>query len=327
MEKNIWLDGMMGLVTGDALGVPVQFLSREKIKNRPEGPLTGMESDGTYGMPAGTWSDDSSMALATLNSIIMKKKVDPFDIMQQFVRWEGEGEYTPYGQAFDEGTTCLNAIYRFYRDQDINDCGIKEENANGNGALMRIMPACLYYYVKGSDDAGAIKGIHQVGGLTHNHLRSKMCCGFYYFMVKEILDGINAEEKPGLLSLLQKGISRGIGFYGNGVAESEEMKYLRRLFDLNELCATPENEINSSGYVIDSIEAAVWCLITTGSYRECMVKAANLGEDTDTVAAIAGGLAGLYYGYDGIPSEWLTVIKRREWIEGLCRRAEVRITG
>ena len=94
MKKNIWLDGMMGLVVGDALGVPVQFLSRDEIKNRPEGLVTGMEAGGVYNMPEGTWSDDSSMALATLASIIDKKEADPADIMMRFVKWELKGEYT-----------------------------------------------------------------------------------------------------------------------------------------------------------------------------------------------------------------------------------------
>jgi ADP-ribosylglycohydrolase len=97
------------------------------------------------------------------------------------------------------------------------------------------------------------------------------------------------------------------------------MSYLGRLFDLNEFEAIPEAEIASSGYVVDSIEAAVWCLITTDTFKDCLLKAVNLADDTDTVAAIAGGIAGLYYGYEQVPKEWLSVIKRREWIEDMCK--------
>ena len=103
------------------------------------------------------------------------------------------------------------------------------------------------------------------------------------------------------------------------------MAYLGRLFRLSEFQNVPENEIRTTGYVIDSIEAAVWCLITTDTYNECMLKAVNLGDDTDTVAAIAGGLAGLYYGYEEIPREWLAVIKKREWIEGMCKEMGKRV--
>ena len=326
MKKNIWLDGMIGLVVGDALGVPVQFLSREEIKNRPEGLVTGMEAGGVYNMPEGTWSDDSSMALATLASIIDKKCADPADIMMRFVKWEMNGEYTPFGEAFDQGNTCSSAIYRFAKLPDIKTCGSTGEYANGNGALMRILPVCLYYYdrqkkVCTSEDE-AIEGIHVISGLTHNHIRSKMCCGIYYFCVKSIIDGVKKEQKPVLGALLQEGIDNGLKYYGRDISNLTEMAYLGRLFHLFEFKDVPEEQIKTSGYVIDSIEAAVWCLITTDSYKECMLKAVNLGDDTDTVAAIAGGLAGLYYGYEEIPKDWLAVIKKREWIEGMCEGLE-----
>lgn len=325
MKKNIWLDGMMGLVVGDALGVPVQFMTREEIKNRPQGTVSGMEADGVYDMPAGTWSDDSSMALATLASIIEKKEADPADIMAHFVKWELNGEYTPFGEAFDQGNTCINAIYRFIENPDIKTCGSTGEYANGNGALMRILPACLYYYNRQkkvcTSENEAIEGIHVISGLTHNHIRSKMCCGIYYFMAKRIIDGVTKESKPVLETLLQKGIDDGLKYYGRDLSNLTEMTHLGRLFHLSELRDAPEKEINTTGYIIDSIEAAVWCLITTNSYKECMLEAVNLGDDTDTVAAIAGGLAGLYYGYEAIPKDWLAVIKKREWIEEMCERA------
>jgi len=322
--KNIWLDGMMGLVVGDALGCPVQFMSREEIKNRPEGPVTGMEAGGVYAMPKGTWTDDSSMAIATMASIIEKGEADPGDIMMRFVKWELKGEYTPFGEAFDQGNTCTSAIYKFIEYPDVNACGSTGERANGNGALMRILPACLYYFdrqkkVCTSEDE-AIHGIHMISGLTHNHLRSKMCCGIYYFMVKSIINGIVKGETLSLPELLQRGIDEGLKYYGRDIRNLTEMAHLGRIFHLNEFKDVPEDGIKTTGYVIDSIEAAIWCLINTDSLKDCLLLAANLGDDTDTVAAIAGGLAGLYYGYEGIPKEWLEVIKRREWIEGMCQK-------
>ena len=119
-------------------------------------------------------------------------------------------------------------------------------------------------------------------------------------------------------ALLQEGIDNGLKYYGRDISNLTEMAYLGRLFHLFEFKDITEEQIRTSGYVIDSIEAAVWCLITTESYKDCMLKAVNLGDDTDTVAAIAGGLAGLYYGYEEIPKDWLGVIKKREWIEGMC---------
>ena len=322
MKRNIWLDGMMGLVIGDALGVPVQFMTRNEIESRLEGPVTTMEAGGVFNMPEGTWSDDSSMAIATLASIMEEKEIVPSDIMLRFVQWEINGEYTPFGEAFDQGKTCRQAIYNFIEKPDTSTCGITGEYANGNGALMRILPVCLYLYVRQktvcTSEDEAVEMIHRVSGLTHNHLRSKMCCSLYYFMAKSIIEGLENKENASLKFLLQKGIDSGLKYYGRDLRNLTEMAYLGRLFHLDEFADVKEADIKSTGYVIDTIEAAIWCLITTFSYKECMLKAVNLGGDTDTLAAIAGGLAGLYYGYEQIPKEWLAVIKKREWIEGMC---------
>lgn len=320
MMKDIWKSGMMGLVTGDALGVPVQFMSRSQIAARPEGSVTGMESGGVFDMPEGTWSDDSSMAVATMVSLMEKGGLDTDDMMKRFVSWLYNGEYTPFGQSFDEGITCSEAIGRYADIGDPSSCGRKGEHANGNGALMRILPVCLYYYerqkrVCTSDDE-AIYGVHAAAALTHDHLRSNMCCGMYFFMVKSILDGDGS-----LRERLQNGIDRGCRYYARDLGNLGELAYLERIQHLDVFEEVQEREIRSSGYVIDSIEAAVWCLITTESFRECLLRAVNLGDDTDTVAAIAGGLAGLYYGYEAIPEEWLAVIKKRRWLEGLCCKA------
>lgn len=373
-EPDFMRDGMMGLVTGDALGVPVQFRSREEIAtrqagtvrlpgqeeivNHPAGPVTGMEGFGTYNMPPGTWSDDSSMALATLESIRRLGTVDPDDIMGNFLRWEFEGAFTPFGYAFDEGNTCSNAIWRYRDERDWRTCGKTGDHANGNGALMRILPVCIYYVerqknVCTSDDE-AIDGIHTATMLTHNHLRAKMASGLYYFMVKSIIraretDSANAagpasdtapaeglaaaaqanpvnaaasETKaaaaaPGLTTLLQRGLDEGFAYYRQDFRNLTEMARFSRLYDLGRFRDVPEDEIRSSGYVLDSLEAAVWCLITTVSLRDALLKAVNLGDDTDSVAAIAGGLAGVYYGYGAIPAEWLEALQGKEVLESV----------
>lgn len=322
--KNYWLSAMMGLVVGDTLGMPVQFLSRREIRDRAKGPVAGMEGFGTYHMPVGTWSDDSSMALATLAGLIEKGEADPDDIMTRFVEWDQEGEYTPAGQAFDQGITCSEAIYRYMLKQDIQECGRTGEYANGNGALMRILPVCLYYYDRAkfvcTSADEAIAGIHMIASLTHNHLRSNMCCGLYYFCVKSILDNLQNESGRDLISVLQEGVDWCLEYYGRDLRNLNEMNYLKRMFRLEEFREVPEEMIKSSGYVIDTIEAVIWSLITTDSFEKCLLKAVNLGDDTDTVGAIAGGLAGLYYGYEAIPKEWLEVIIRREWIEEMCEQ-------
>lgn len=233
--RNDWLDAMMGLVVGDALGVPVQFMKRKEISKRSEGPVTGMEAGGVYDMPKGTWSDDSSMALATLVSILEKGTLDPNDVMMNFVKWEFKGEFTPFGEAFDEGNTCSSAIYRFAKNPDVTTCGFTGERANGNGALMRIMPVCLYAYKQQKKNAiseeEAITLVHKIASLTHNHLRSNICCGFYYFFVKSILNStLDTTNKVALKDLLQEGIDAARKYYGEDISNLTQMAYLGRIF-------------------------------------------------------------------------------------------------
>lgn len=316
--KNIWVNGMMGVVVGDALGVPVQFVSREELKKYP---VRTMDGYGTYNMPPGTWSDDSSMALATLDSIRENGEVNYSDICERFYRWLFFGEYTPGGKAFDQGNTCVKAIGNFLRDKDYKTCGVTGEWANGNGALMRIMPVCLYAYEKVQKKewglSQAIDCVHQVAALTHNHLRSNIACGIYFFLVKHIIEG-----NQSLTERLQNGVDEAVSFY-QGDVNCEELTYYTRLFDLDDFATVKEDLINSSGYVVDSLEAAVWSLITTSTVEECLLKAVNLGDDTDTVGAIAGGLAGLFYGYERVPEEWRELIVKEEEIIGLCETMEV----
>ena len=317
MKRNIWLDSIMGVVIGDALGCPVQFIDRSELVG---GPVEDMEGYGTYNMPEGTWTDDSSMTLALLDSIREKGEINLYDIMYRFALWLTKGEYTPFGESFDIGNGTMAAITRYLKDPDITKCGGTTERDNGNGSLMRILPACLYCYEMkktGMDDAEAIAVIHQVAGLTHNHLRGQIACGLYYFMICALLeeDGMHMER-------LQKGLDRGFSFYENYPGSGKELSWYQRLRELNSFSNVEADDIRSSGYVVDTIEAAVWSFITTNSFKECELKAVNLGDDADTVGAIAGGLAGLYYGYDAFPKDWLAVIKKREWIEELCHLTE-----
>lgn len=312
---NHWLNGIMGVVTGDALGCPVQFLSRKTVAKNP---VRGMRGHGTFDLPAGTWTDDSSMTLALLDSIREKGMFDYEDIMDRFVKWMYEGEYTPFGESFDIGHGTSQAVSRYTMDRDVRACGGRSPGNNGNGSLMRIMPACLYCAEKRGmgllSDLDAVRLIHRVSGLTHNHLRAKIACGLYYFMVRALIGDTGT-----LIERLENGLERGFRFYEQRESNLEELARYDRLRNLRVFRETPEEAIKSSGYVVDSIEAAVWCLITTESFAECELKAVNLGEDTDTVGAIAGGLAGLYYGYEAIPKDWLAVIQRREWIEEMCK--------
>ena len=308
--KNIWKDGVMGVVTGDALGCPVQFEPRKKVAKHP---VTDMRGYGVFNLPAGSWTDDSSLTLALLDSIKSQGTIDLDHIMGNFVKWLDKGEFTPFGYAYDIGNGTMWAIRKYKLDKRPTKCGGTEEWNNGNGSLMRIMPACLFAYAKQMNDDEAIQTVHQVSSLTHAHIRANIACGLYYFMVKTILDG-----EGGLQDRLQAGLTYGFAYYEQTLSDPENLKNFDRLRDLKQFAQLPVDKIRSSGYVVDTLEAAVWSLITTASFEAALLKAVNLGEDTDTVGAVAGGLGGLFYGYQGIPAQWVNALQKKEWIESLC---------
>ncbi|MCL2812972.1 MAG: ADP-ribosylglycohydrolase family protein [Oscillospiraceae bacterium] len=304
------MGAVIGLCVADALGVPVEFTSREALEYSP---VTDMRGYGTYSQPPGTWSDDTTMTLCLLDSL--KNGLDYADIMRKFISWTKKGEYTPYGKVFDVGINTRRALARFARGAEPLECGGIFEHDNGNGSLMRILPLAFYLYASYGADftAGdeAFQIIHDVSSLTHAHQRSHIACGIYLSIATSLF------EAPDLKSGIYSGIREAKRHYENRDGYADELKHYNRIFD-DDFMNLPNEAIKSGGYVVDTLEAALWCLLNSDSYENCVLKAVNLGEDTDTVAAVAGGLAGIYYGYDAIPEKWISQIARLEYIKGLC---------
>lgn len=312
--KDMWKSAIMGVIVGDALGCPVQFETRAQVAQHP---VTGMRGHGTFDLPEGSWTDDSSLTLALTDSIVKTGTINLYDIMNRFVDWLHYGQYTPYGYSYDIGRGTRQAIENYDATNNVYMCGGRSASNNGNGSLMRIMPAVLYCIDKKLETDHAIKTIHAISALTHAHARAEIACGMYYFMARAIINGAGD-----LIDCLQAGINDGIAFYREDARYGTELTYYTRLFDLNAFKRLSDGAIKTSGYVVDTLEAAVWGLITTNSFDKALFKIVNLGGDTDSIAAVAGGLAGLYYGYDAIPADWLAAIKRRKWIDGIIQNAE-----
>lgn len=311
--KSAIKNGMKGLIVGDALGGSVQFMDRKTIQN--ECPVTGMREVEPFDLPAGSWSDDSSMALATLDSITQCGDIDLHDIMEKFVAWRCDGKYTPFGFAFDVGNACGQAVFNYRRDGDVNSCGLSGEYNNGNGSVMRILPVSVYaldYVTNSEDDSDdtAIEIVERVGALTHSHRISMMGCGFHYFVTKGILQN----PKMDLKERIKTGLEEAFAYYEE---EEDTISYYSRLREFDEFVSLPEDEISSSGYVVSTLEAAIWCLCNTERLEDVLLKAVNLGDDSDSVGAVVGGLAGLYYGEGAIPVEWWEVIQNVSVIEGV----------
>ena len=296
---------IIGHAIGDALGVPVEFNNRSSLKNNP---VVSMRGFGTYAVPAGSWSDDTSMSLCALKSL-SNGYVDYDDIMSNFVKWYTNADFTATDEVFDIGRTCYEAIYNYKnRKLPINLCGQNDERSNGNGSLMRINPFVLYaYYNNIADEKEFNRMIATASSLTHAHKCSIDGCIIYSYVLKEILKNPSKES-----------VYRGLDNAKHHLVSNVD--YYNRLLN-NDIAKFNEQDIKSNGYVVSTLEAALWCLLTTKNYKDCVLTAVNLGSDTDTVAAIAGGLAGALYGMEDIPSEWLATLKRRDYIEKMCVNA------
>lgn len=296
-----------GHAVGDALGVPVEFSSRQELV---DAPVEKMEGFGTYPFPAGTWSDDTSMTLATLDSL--SSGIDFEDMMKKFCDWFENARYTPSGVVFDIGNATRKSIFLYLTEKrPAVQCGQKSEWDNGNGSLMRMMPlalCCELSLIRSLPTSSKINYIEKCSSLTHAHRRSMIGCGIFFFVVSEL---IKEKSKTAIL----EGLRKAREFYG----ECDEFSHYSKLY--SEIAELDESEISGSGYVVNTLCAAIWCLLTTDNYRDCVLKAVNLGEDTDTTAAVAGGLAGILYGYNAIPYEWIATLIAKGEIDRLCESA------
>jgi ADP-ribosyl-[dinitrogen reductase] hydrolase len=299
------LSGLMGLCVGDALGVPVEFTSRAE---RVQSPVTTMQGYGTWNQPPGTWSDDSSLTFCLAETLCRGYSLDA--IANSFWRWYKAAYWTPRGQLFDIGTTTHAAIMRLKQGILPRDAGGKIENTNGNGSLMRILP--MAYCHKMLNFSELIARVHDVSAITHAHTRSLMACGIYISIAVALLEG--ADPQTAYLQSLSK-----LETIYSSREYLLEKPHFARIYS-GEISKLPVTEINSGGYVIDTLEAALWCLLNSSSYSQAVLTAVNLGGDTDTTAAVTGGLAGIYYGVENIPQEWMNQIARKQDIINLATR-------
>lgn len=303
----------MGLVVGDALGVPREFLSRERLKEMP--PLLGMEGDGTHRQPKGTWSDDSSLALCLAECLCGGYDLEA--IGRSFVQWHRAEIWTPHGEVFDIGIATAKALRRLAEGVSPLESGGKGERDNGNGSLMRILP--LAYCLKDKEIGEKYRLVAEVSGITHGHVRSVVACLIYVELAMLLLKGMERgmayeEMRWSVNSFLDQ----------SQVCPEEERRHFRRVLGEEDVRECEMAEIGSSGYVLHTLEASLWCFYGTPDYQEAVIKAVMLGEDTDTTACVTGGLAGLYYGVEGIPKDWMADVVKAEEIRAVAERLKNR---
>ena len=331
--RNICKDILFGVAVGDALGVPVEFLTRQNIAKNP---VTDMIGYGTHRQPKGTWSDDSSLTFCLADSLC--NGYDLNDIASNFVKWMDEAYWTPYGEVFDLGNTTRNAIRNLKKGCKPTLAGETGDYSNGNGSLMRILPILPLVIHLSFDERYQI--ISDVSSITHRHPRSVLGC----ILLIEYALNLLREDPLSSLNTLISDININLHDYPE---LKREMTYFRRLFDgmtsleyhelkisdpiafqkidfveasMPSIVNVSVDWIRSGGYVVDTLEASIWCLINSKSYQEAVLLAVNLGEDTDTSGAVTGGLAALYYGFDTIPEKWVNQIARKADIQELSER-------
>lgn len=293
--------GFYGLLVGDALGVPYEFKHPSEIPPRAEiefSPPVGFAR--TYPqVPIGTWSDDGAQALALLDSLLRCEKLDLNDLAERIASWREAGQYAVGGKVFDIGITTNAAISRFRAGAAAENAGLKGEADNGNGALMRVLPLALWH--RGNDEELARDAMAQ-SLVTHGHARSQVCCALYCLWARRLLknDAAAWENATAILRPILR----------NTPHEMELESQIRP----DDFSAG-----SGSGYVVDALRSARW-VMRENNYENVVKAAVALGNDTDTTACIAGGVAGIRDGLEAIPARWLEALRGREVTKPLLER-------
>lgn len=296
---------MLGSIVGDALGVPVEFMDRASLR---ESPVQGMQAYGTHDQPAGTWSDDSSLMLCLAESLAAGG-VDYHDQAARFVSWERNAYWTPHGEVFDIGMATRKPICRLESGVEPTQAGLSGEHHCGNGSLMRILPVGLYFAFGDRDERSEVAA--ECSRLTHGHPRCQLACVMFTEIVACLVRGGSFEEA----------LCEGRDILREQLASKfpEETAAFERLLSPG-LTDLDEADVSSSGYVIHCLEASLWCTGRAESFREGVLAAVNLGDDTDTTGAVAGALLGLRFGHEQIPNDWINALARLTDVQELTKR-------
>lgn len=287
---------MLGLAAGDAVGTTVEFAPPGSFR-----PLTDMVGGGPFKLPVGAWTDDTSMALCLGESLLASRGFDAADQLDRYVRWWHAGHRSSTGTCFDIGNTVRQALAAYERTGDPTTCGASHDRAAGNGTLMRLAPVPLAYR---RDPRAAVRFAGASAATTHRHVEA--IDGARYF-AGLILGALAGASKEALLAARFEP-------YPGAWAEAPLAPAIDAVAAGSFRTARPRG----TGYVVDSLEAALWAFATTEDFRSGVLAAANLGDDADTTAAVYGQLAGAFYGEEGIPEGWRAKLVDREGIAGMA---------
>ena len=280
---------LIGLALGDALGTTLEFSTRDTLP-----PVTDLVGGGPFGLAPGAWTDDTSMALCLAESLLERGGLDERDLIERFCRWYEEGYNSVTGECFDIGTATCEAL-RSYRATGEPLSGSTDPQSAGNGSLMRLSPVAIRWW---HDRTAAVAAARRQSRTTHAATQAVEACELFAELLIEAIAGAPKET-----------VLRGRDWDGDaGVAAVAAASWRKKARD----------DISSSGYVLHTLEAALWCVDRSETIADALMLAANLGRDADTVGAVTGQLAGALWGMSGAPAAWLDKLAWRERIEALA---------
>jgi len=289
---------LLGLAVGDAVGTTLEFLPPGSFK-----PINDMIGGGPFKLEAGEWTDDTSMALCLAESLIEKQRFDPVDQLQRYVRWSTEGYLSSNGCCFDIGKTISKALHKFENTRQ-SYCGSTDPKSAGNGSIMRLAPVPLYYARNARE---AIERCGESSRTTHGAVTCIDACRYFGGLLVGAVNGVTKEE------LLSERYSPFLEYWKDNPLSPEIDEVAAGSFKHKE-----PPDIKGTGYVVKSLEAALWAFYKTDSFRDGCLMAVNLGDDADTTGTVYGQIAGAYYGEEGIPADWKSKLVLLETIESFA---------
>lgn len=305
-------DLLLGVAMGDAIGVPIEFMSRSHLDVHPMTDIIGW---GTHEQPPGTFSDDTSLTLCLAES--MSEGLDIEQLGKKMCDWYRKGYWSADGDVFDIGIGTRIALQKILNGSPAVLAGGNTDMDNGNGSLMRIAPLTLdKAYL---DRVLLWNTIQAVSSITHRHVRSHIAGFIWVVFLQELMECMDKQKAY----VKTKSIVN--AFFDHHTIEPRERKLFSRVLE-SDIQQVDRSEINSGGYVLETLEAAFWCFLNTRTFQEAILISVNLGRDTDTTAAVAGAAAGLYYGHEQIPSHWLNALMRRKDIDALAEKLHIKMS-
>lgn len=304
MKQEQMLGGLYGLLIGDAVGVPYEFHPAAQLPPFEELEMIPPENfpRSHAAVPPGTWSDDGAQALCLLESLVERERMDLTDFAERIWGWLDRGLWAVDGVVFDVGVQTVAALQAFHSGVSPQQSGNITPEGKGNGALMRVLPLALWH--RGSDE-GLVRDAHVQSLVTHAHLTNQVACALYCLWAREVGLGAAVEEA------YSRAVNKLRHIYGDGTKERHELEWTIR----------PEDAPSSDGggYVVETLQS-VRIATREASYEQAIKRAISLGNDTDTNAAVVGGLYGINAGLSGIPQRWFKRLRGKEMVEGLVHK-------